>query len=607
MGISMAKARYDLRGLRKKTGSATIQTLRGHDYLVISVVALVEGVRHAGGSDHPELVLAAAFGRVVDTWNGRPVVLNHPVDKNGNAVLASDPGILEDVYLGRLYHAAIVDDKKLVVEAWMDIDAIESSKNDDIVTMWGMLNSGETVEVSIGAVVFSRDLKGTYEGKKYNGVWDVVIPDHLAFLDGGQIGACSIADGCGTYRNANDGVAGSLRIAATGSVTLDKDTVVALNKRIRTTKSDTKVSLTEDTPPVTALASDCACHGDDDEVPTEMLRVADEANGLAVALWGKKTFSTDKYNLLNRALRKQFKAKYGYVLTFSDTEVVTQSYDYTNDDITMWAMSYKTDDDDQVTFSGEPQEVVLQTKAVQVSQTKGKSKAMANKMLARKNGIDRLLADEEDDEDEDDSSGKGKGGKFKKKNAHGVSDDIIDIARHLDAAEDLKGISKALTGTPLGKQFDDMLRIAEAAKTKAVTYILSTKSGKAFTADALKAMDYSVIDTLATQFAATDRMLAEATKSATHRNTTESGEPEEEDEDPEDDGLDPAQTTLSANSMDYIDYSRAGEVVRDRHRQPNGKPPRKTNYSGRAAVGSGGNSGSQFAPPPEDIFETAKK
>jgi hypothetical protein len=65
------------------------------------------------------------------------------------------------------------------------------------VEIYDRAEAGKPIEISVGAVVLMEEVEGEYNGQKYNGKWMEVFPDHLALLPAGDIGACSIAMGCG--------------------------------------------------------------------------------------------------------------------------------------------------------------------------------------------------------------------------------------------------------------------------------------------------------------------------------------------------------------------------------------------------------------------------
>ena len=67
------------------------------------------------------------------------------------------------------------------------------------------MGAGEQVEVSTGYWANVRPSSGKFNGEAYVGIQTNVVPDHLAILEEGAIGACSWKDGCGAPRlNAND-------------------------------------------------------------------------------------------------------------------------------------------------------------------------------------------------------------------------------------------------------------------------------------------------------------------------------------------------------------------------------------------------------------------
>lgn len=168
--------------------------LMERQHLVVPVIALVEGVMFASNASGPELVLAEEFGRDIRPWNGRPVVLDHP-ERNGRHVSANEPTVLEEYFLGQVFHTR-VEDKKLKMEAWIDLNRASSVKGAH--ELIERVNAGEIVDVSVGVFVDAEPEKGTYNGEAYVAVWRDPEPDHLAMLPKGTPGACSVEAGCGT-------------------------------------------------------------------------------------------------------------------------------------------------------------------------------------------------------------------------------------------------------------------------------------------------------------------------------------------------------------------------------------------------------------------------
>ena len=77
----------------------------GVEHVVVSAVAVVEGLMWAQNAPEPEYVPAIAFSKHVDAWNGRPVVLNHP-QVDGQLVSANSPAVLEGEMFGVLFNTA---------------------------------------------------------------------------------------------------------------------------------------------------------------------------------------------------------------------------------------------------------------------------------------------------------------------------------------------------------------------------------------------------------------------------------------------------------------------------------------------------------------------
>jgi hypothetical protein len=188
----------NLRFVTGSTGGVRIATFQGREWMVVPVVALVEGVIQAVNAPGPELVLAEEFGKAPDGWNGRPVMLDHPL-LNGERVSANEPKVLEKAGLGQVFHAT-AEDKKLKMEAWIDLsrsDTVEGGTE-----MVERLRKGETVEVSVGVFVTEEKKAGTYNGRAYGTIWRDIREDHLALLHEGSQGACSVDMGCGAPRAA---------------------------------------------------------------------------------------------------------------------------------------------------------------------------------------------------------------------------------------------------------------------------------------------------------------------------------------------------------------------------------------------------------------------
>ena len=185
------------------TNSIRVAQLMDVEHTVIPVVALVEGVLWPANAPSPELALAEEFGRFPDGWNGRPVMLDHP-RANGLAVSASSPDILEHSAVGQLFNT-VLDGTKLKSEIWINSERLAALNDDDRAQVQRLIDGEEVVEVSTGLFMMLQEEPGVHEGKDYDAIWRNIVPDHLAILPEGIIGACSVEDGCGSPRLNADG------------------------------------------------------------------------------------------------------------------------------------------------------------------------------------------------------------------------------------------------------------------------------------------------------------------------------------------------------------------------------------------------------------------
>jgi hypothetical protein len=182
--------------LRTTGAKSRIETFDGRDHVVVPVVALVEGVIQAMNAPAPELVLYERFSVAPSGWNGRPIFLNHPMDGN-TPVSGNSPSVLVRS-MGKVFNASAAN-KRLNMEAWLDVTACKAlgGKEEQLLDRVKANKAGATIEISTGAFIVLEDKAGSYNGTKYNGVWDIIIPDHLAILEDGATGACSAKMGCG--------------------------------------------------------------------------------------------------------------------------------------------------------------------------------------------------------------------------------------------------------------------------------------------------------------------------------------------------------------------------------------------------------------------------
>jgi hypothetical protein len=180
------------------TGTIRTAVFEEREHIVIPVVALVEGVIWPINAETPELVLAEELAKAPAGWDGRPVMLDHP-SFGDTRVSANHPDVLESGMMGRLFNTHM-EHKKLVTEAW--IDPLRSKKVGAEQMVEDIRNSQEMIEVSVGAFIIPEKKSGIHLGQRFDSIWREIVPDHLAFLPKGKIGACSNEMGCGAPRAA---------------------------------------------------------------------------------------------------------------------------------------------------------------------------------------------------------------------------------------------------------------------------------------------------------------------------------------------------------------------------------------------------------------------
>jgi hypothetical protein len=169
---------------------------QGRDHLIVPVIMMVEGVHI--GSFGPLFHSIEELGKIPESWNGRPVVINHP-EVGGINVSANDPDIIDSQTVGYIYNTYVKDNKKLAAEAWIDEEKLRLLSEEILI----LIQAGMPLEVSLGMFLEEELTAGDWNGEHYEAIARNLRPDHLALLPG-AVGACSLADGCGLGVNKSD-------------------------------------------------------------------------------------------------------------------------------------------------------------------------------------------------------------------------------------------------------------------------------------------------------------------------------------------------------------------------------------------------------------------
>ena len=159
------------------------------DHMVFPVVAARAQVMN-GLYYPPDELKMSSVG-----WNGTPLVVNHPGDVT-NSFSANSPSVLDKYQIGKMFNVTYEQDK-LKGELWLNIEDAENKGFGDLVER---LKNKESIEVSTGLYSKVTNKQGTHKGENYTGEVYNILPDHLAILPN-TVGACSVADGCGTFQN----------------------------------------------------------------------------------------------------------------------------------------------------------------------------------------------------------------------------------------------------------------------------------------------------------------------------------------------------------------------------------------------------------------------
>ncbi len=181
-------------------GKAEFRSDNGTEYLVAPLTLIVPGVLN--GSAGPLYYPADEIAKSRESWNGVPLVVNHPT-VNGESVSVKTDGVLDEFGIGHIRNASIDGRGHLKAEGWFAVD--QTSKVDKRILT--SLQDRRPIELSTGLMTENEHAPGaTPTGDVYTYIARNYEPDHLAILPD-QVGACSIKDGCGVLMNeqAEDG------------------------------------------------------------------------------------------------------------------------------------------------------------------------------------------------------------------------------------------------------------------------------------------------------------------------------------------------------------------------------------------------------------------
>jgi hypothetical protein len=455
------------------------ETFDGVEHLIVPIIALVEGVIQASNAATPELALAEVFGLFPTGWNGRPVTLDHPEVRGMKVSASQTPDVYAKEALGFLFNTTL-EDKKLKTEAWINLEKVKAA-GENVQKEIARLESGDLVEVSTGLFAVVKKVDGVYASEQYNGVWEVVVPDHLAILPEGTKGACSVEDGCGGPRLNKEGACCDA-CAAKASTKHKKKKKGAIMKK-----------------GVTGNSMD----GDEKSVLAEFLTgLRDKFQGVFKFNSGSSTISDiDIRRALTSALIVEDEtAFFDIVAVFEESFVYAKGFDGT-----LLSRSFSVADKGPVTLGGEVTAVRPVTEFVPVNIKEG-SKPMTNKEV-----IDALIANKATQYSEDDRQWLSElpverlnklspvaNGSASAEGAEDEAQDEVDAEKEKLAANAAVTPEDFIKNAPAEMQdvLQEGLRMHRAEKDKIVKELVANKRCS-FTEKELKAMEVAQLRKLA--------------------------------------------------------------------------------------------------------------
>jgi len=337
------------------SGSYRTETLHGKEFVVVPVVALVQGVIQGMSASGPELALAEEFGKFPDSWNGRPVVMSHPVTDKGVPISANSPAVLEKYQIGVLFNSQL-DGGKLLQEAWIDKDRA-LALNTNSKEVFESLERGEMIEVSTGYFAEIEPSSGMYANQEYEAIQRSIVPDHLAFLALGTVGACSNQDGCGAQLAAN--ASPDMKFTPVKDFRIDAPCCAKCAETGGNCQHD------EAHMPKDNASMDSSTSSTDDTAGKkkkkkksgpEAYQALTIANTIADGV-----LMSDAWNLVCDELQETY-GSYTYLIGLTASMAIFQMWDAMSYEYDTYQVAYSVTADGQVTLGDNPQEVILMTK-----------------------------------------------------------------------------------------------------------------------------------------------------------------------------------------------------------------------------------------------------
>ena len=175
-----------------KSYTPLLEVINEVPHYVVPVVMMVEGVHNGSGGRtyHSSQELSNS----VELWQNVPVTIHHPVIGD-EFVSVHEDGIKEQYVVGYVSEA-IMKDTKLTATLKLNCEKLNQLSPETVQS----IQNGNIMEVSIGVFTDTEEKEGEWNGETYERIAHNHRPDHLALLPG-EVGACSVKDGCGLRVN----------------------------------------------------------------------------------------------------------------------------------------------------------------------------------------------------------------------------------------------------------------------------------------------------------------------------------------------------------------------------------------------------------------------
>lgn len=163
-------------------------------HYVVPVVMMVEGVHN--GSGGRTFHSSQELSNSVELWQNAPVTIHHPVI--GDEFVSVHEDGIEEQYVVGYVSEAVMKDNKLTATLKLNCEKLNQLSPETVQA----IQNGNIMEVSIGVFTDTEEKEGEWNGETYERIAHNHRPDHLALLPG-EVGACSVKDGCGLRVNNN--------------------------------------------------------------------------------------------------------------------------------------------------------------------------------------------------------------------------------------------------------------------------------------------------------------------------------------------------------------------------------------------------------------------